>query len=251
MIKVGQKKKAKYWGRKQDLDDDKEVDLDESEAVYYERYQKQLKSGESSKRLEESHDKPIPILQEYLIRPHQKIDPRKTSELEVIIKTANDERPIQEFLKNNPYFLTRKTFAHHGQICIPKPKLGAEYEPDFLIAGVDSGGLWWYGVELESPKYSMFTKKGEITSHLNHALRQIDDWRGWTRENIAYAQKQYMHIDGDLACYVLIGRRENEELTEKKLVARRREVARKDKSGLILHHYEWLLDDIPRRVRVK
>lgn len=150
------------------------------------------------------------------------------------------------FLTDNPFVLTCKINpAHHGQICIPKPKLGNQLEPDYLIAGLDSAGFWWYGVELENPNCRMFTKAGEESNELKHALRQIDDWRDWLRNNISYAQNTlgFMHIDAELPCYVIIGKRENEILDESILVQRQREVMKRDKNGLFLHHYEWLIDE--------
>jgi hypothetical protein len=226
--------------------------LDESQAVYEGKYEA-LTPRERVDR-DEAGLRRIKQLEPYLVRPHQTFPPEKRIELANLIKASVDERPLHKFLKSHPYVLTRKIMpAHHGQLCISKPRLGCEYVPDFLIAGLDSGGWWWYGVELENPNKAMFTEDGHESKELRNAIKQIEDWRTWLKENISYARSAlgYEYIDGDMACYIIIGKRENEVLEDKKLISRRRAVAKRDKSGLFLHHYEWLLEDKPTLVRFK
>lgn len=219
--------------------------LDESEQVYEERYQRLLsRPKDAIARHDRGRSAARGGLKPYWVTPHQKPSPSDVAELRRLIMTAGTERPIHEFLERRPHFLTGNIQpAHHGQFCISKPRLGAELVPDFFAAGLDSGGLWWYGVELENPNESMFQKDGDLSAALSHALRQIEDWRSWLRDNIAYAQQQLglVDIDADLPCYVIIGRRGTERLANSKLSARRRAVQKRDKSGLILHHYEWLV----------
>lgn len=229
--------------------------VDETQAVYIKRYRK-LPKGELTKRDIETHDHPEKWkkLWKYYIEPHQKVSARQRNGLASVIRRAKDERIIWEFLKENPYLLARGVHpAHHGKICIPKPRLGGQLEPDFFVAGLDSAGFSWYGVELESPEYKMFTRAGEETRELKHAIRQIQEWRCWLTENIAFAQNTlgYMYIDANLPCFVFIGRRENEVLDEETLLKRRRAVKNGDKHGLFIHHYEWLLDVPITPVKVK
>lgn len=233
----------------------KEHYIDETQAIYHKRYKK-LSHKDQIDRYVESHKNPKrwKVLRNYYVQPHQTIPEEKKNELVSIIMEANDERPIQDFLTQNPYFLTRGINpAHHAKICIPKPKLGSELCPDFLIAGLDSAGFSWFGVELESPKYKMFTQKGEETKEFKHGLKQFDDWRSWLTDNIAYAQKTlgFTQIDADLPCFLFIGRRKNEVLDEEELLKRRRAVTKRDKRGLFIHHYEWLLDPQLTIVKVK
>jgi hypothetical protein len=231
-----------------DWRDDQEIRyLDESEAVYDDKY-RNLSMNENIDRQERGVEAVQTKLRKYFVKPHQKMTPEETNDLQKLVQTSKDERAIHLFLKGNPFILTSKIHpAHHAQICISKPKLGAEFEPDFLMAGLDSAGLWWYGVELENPNKAMFTKAGEITAELNHALRQIDDWRRWLRENLDYLRREhgYEDIDGELPCYVVIGRRDTEVLDSESLLKRQREIMKKDKSGLFLHHYDWLLNTRP------
>lgn len=229
--------------------------LDETQ-VEYERKYEERPLKEKTKRLDESRSN-SPIwnkLGKYYVDPHQDVSLEVKNELVKIIQTANDENVIHDFLKMNPFILTRGIHpAHHAQVCISKPKLGSQLEPDFLIAGIDSGGFNWYGVELESPKLEMFTKHGEETKELKHAIRQIEDWRSWLSKNVAYARDELglMHIDSDLPCFIFIGRRKNEVLDDDELMNRRRAVTKRDKHGLYLHHYEWLIDVPPTLVKYK
>jgi len=229
--------------------------VDETQAIYDKRYKK-LPEGELTDRCIETHDHPErwKKLWKYYIEPHQEVSQEQKNELASVIRTAKDERIIQDFLKKNPYLVTRGIHpAHHGKICIPKPRLGGQLEPDFFIAGLDSAGFSWYGVELESPEYKIFTKEGEETKELKHAIRQIQEWRYWLTDNIAFAQNTlgFMHIDANLPCFVFIGRRENEVLDDEVLLKRRRAVKNGDKYGLFRHHYEWLLDVPLTPVKVK
>jgi len=240
-------------------DEFEEKYLDESEAAYYKKY-KSLTAKELHDRSIESHRDRRTLsslskkLGKYMVKPHQTLSNEKREELAKIVVSAGDERQIQKFLEENPFVLTGKIEpAHHGQICIPKPDLGGSLHPDFLIAGKDSAGFWWYGVELESPKYHMFTKAGDPTKELSHAIRQIEDWRNWLTKNIGFARDElgYMHIDGDLPCYVIIGRRDEEILDRETLLLRQRAVMKRDKDVLFLHHFEWLLEKKRTLVRVQ
>ena len=218
--------------------------LDESQAIYEKKYEG-LTLREQIDRYEASH-RPNKKLEAYLVRPHQRLSDANRAELASLIETSPDERRLHQFLKRNPFILTRKIQpAHHGQLCISKPRLGCQHVPDFLMAGCDSRGWWWYGVELESPSAAMFTRDGHETRVLRHAIKQVEDWRTWLKENIGYARDAlgYEYVDGDMPCYIIVGKRENEVLGESQLKSRRQAVRKRDKSGLFLHHYEWLLED--------
>lgn len=77
----------------------------------------------------------------------------------------------------------------HGRWVLPQKRLGAEHVPDFMIGEKDSLGYRWQAVELEHPKDRMFTKAGNPTAKLTHAIRQIQDWRTWLQQNQNYAAR--------------------------------------------------------------
>ena len=60
----------------------------------------------------------------------------------------------------------------------------------------------------------MFTKKGNPTKALTHAIRQIQDWRAWLKRNYDYASRErnkrglgLVDIDSNIPGLILIGRR--------------------------------------------
>jgi hypothetical protein len=86
---------------------------------------------------------------------------------------------MQRFLESNPRMLIQHLVEGRGACVISQKRLGSEYVTDFVIAQKAPGGFVWYAVELERPQAKMFNKNGDASAILNHALRQIDDWRDW------------------------------------------------------------------------
>jgi hypothetical protein len=72
---------------------------------------------------------------------------------------------------------------------IAHQRLGGEHVPDFMMAEKSSVGFVWTAVECESPKAKLFTKKGDPSAALNYALKQIEDWREWLKDNRAHAAR--------------------------------------------------------------
>jgi hypothetical protein len=132
------------------------------------------------------------------------------TELNGIVEEAQDERPIQQYLENNPVVISLILGGGHGRWVFPKPKLGCEYVPDFMLCERDSAGYHWQLVELESPTLKALTQSGQSTSQLTHAKHQIDQWRIWLRQNVQYAQNElrYIHLDCEFLGVIIIGRRE-------------------------------------------
>jgi hypothetical protein len=158
------------------------------------------------------------------------------------LESATREEDMQQFLKENPYILIRWLSGGHGRWVLPKPKFGERYIPDFLVSDEDSIGYNWKLVELESPTAKMFTRTGDFTQVLNHAIRQVSDWREWIKQNISYAQKPkrdgglgLINIDSNAQAYIIIGRR-SEDVNPNS----RRQYA---ENGIFIHSYEWLLSN--------
>src|SRR5205814_237122 len=103
------------------------------------------------------------------------------------LSVASGESKIQKFLTANPMLLAVQLGGGHGRWVIAKKRLGSEHVPDFMVGERSSAGFEWYAVELKSPKAKMFTKAGDPTHQLTHAMRQIDDWRAWLQTNQNYA----------------------------------------------------------------
>lgn len=123
------------------------------------------------------------------------------------------ERDIQRILENHPGLLVHRLSCEMGWV-IPQKRLGSEYVTDFLVAEELSPGFYWLAVELESPQVRMFTKAGDPSQHLVHAIRQIQDWRSWLEHNQAYAARPreedglgLVDISPRLPGLIIIGRR--------------------------------------------
>ncbi|MGH8350692.1 MAG: Shedu anti-phage system protein SduA domain-containing protein, partial [Pseudomonas sp.] len=61
--------------------------------------------------------------------------------------------------------------------------------PDFLVARLDSLGVKWVLVELESPTAPLFTKDRRESRQLAKGISQINEWRRWLDDNRTYARR--------------------------------------------------------------
>lgn len=114
------------------------------------------------------------------------IDPPKDvfSLFRKALEQAKREEDIQQFLQSKPFLLSLHLCGGHGRWVIPKQKLGSEYVTDFMVGERSSAGFSWQAVELESPLVPMFTKSGDPSRYLNHAIKQIQDWRAWLQQEV-------------------------------------------------------------------
>lgn len=160
------------------------------------------------------------------------------------LETATKEQEMQDFFEEYPTLLIQPLSGGHGRWVIPHKRLGAEHVPDFMIAECSSIGFEWTAVELESPTARMFTKRGEVSSTTDHAIRQIEDWRVWLGRNRDYAARPrdesglgLVDIDANVSAWVILGRRATLPADTRE---RRRE--RSQRMNIKLHSYEWLLE---------
>jgi hypothetical protein len=165
--------------------------------------------------------------------------------LEACLKTAKREEDVQQFLQNEPMLLIQHLGGGHGRYVIPKKKFGSEYVTDFVIGERHSGGMEWQAVELESPHALMFTKKGDPTAALNHAIKQIHDWRAWLVRNQAYAARLRTEnglgltdVIPNLPGFILIGRRRVEDEKWREL---RRQLV--NTNNISIHSFDFLVDN--------
>lgn len=123
------------------------------------------------------------------------------------------EREMQTVFEEHPRLLVDRLACHLGWV-MPQRRLGSEFVPDFLVAEQLSPGFYWQAVELESPRVPMFTKRGDPSRYLTHAIRQVQDWRSWLASNQAYAARPrgenglgLIQISPNLPGLIIIGRR--------------------------------------------
>jgi len=146
--------------------------------------------------------------------PEKYIEQKVPSEINikdvaVVLNSATDERPLQEYLANVPVFLRKLLPSATDYWCFDRPSFGGELIPDFLMCYRNSRGFNWVYVELESPNKPPLTKAGKPAAKLVEGLSQISDWRNWLRENISYAQNHLglQQIDAEALGILIIGRR--------------------------------------------
>jgi hypothetical protein len=172
--------------------------------------------------------------------------------LRMAIDDAVREEDVQRYLRDRPFLLIEHLGGGHGRWVIPKLRLGSEHVTDFMIGDEDSSGRRWIAVELENPRQSMFTKAGDPSQSLNHALRQIMDWRVWLTNNRAYAIAPRSEkglgledIDPQLPGLVLIGRRglgPNPRGLRRQL---------ENAHNVQIHSYDWLIERTHQQVEAK
>lgn len=139
----------------------------------------------------------------------------------------------------------------HGRWVIPHQRLGTHHETDFLIGDRDSMGRSWVAVELEGPQRPLFTKRGDPSQFLWHAVRQIIDWRIWLEQSRDYAVRLpekgglgLEDINATTPGLVVIGRR-GQGPGDRPNFRR----ALKAQLDIEVHTYDWLLDRLNGHVQ--
>lgn len=170
--------------------------------------------------------------------------------LEKCLNEAKNEHDMQKFLKEHPILLVQHLGCGNGRWVIPQKRLGSEYVTDFVIGERHSFGYDWYAVELESPKKKMFNKNGDLSACLNHAIKQITEWRGWIKRNNSYATNAkdkgglgLTDIDFNVEGLILLGRRDDNNPSTHEL--RRSYV---QQNNIKIRTYDFLLDKTMERV---
>ena len=166
------------------------------------------------------------------------------ADFKAVLDDASDERIVQEFLAATPVLLGPLVPLGGTYWCLDRPRLGAEYVPDFLLAAITSTGFEWLAIELESPVARALTKHGVPARKLAEALGQVRDWRVWLTENISYArvERGLTDIDGNLDAVVIIGRRST---LNPRQVTKYRALSN---NGLTVMSYDRLVDTISNSV---
>lgn len=168
------------------------------------------------------------------------------------LENAKNEHDWQKFFEGIPILLLQHMNGGHGRWVIPQKELGSEYRTDFVIGEEDSDGFHWQAVELESHNAKCFTKNGDYTKELTHAVKQIQDWRSWIRDNIQYARNErnknglgLIDIVPELPGLIIIGRRK--DLLEKDKY-KRQELG--NEINIKIHTYDWVYEQAKARFQV-
>ena len=100
-------------------------------------------------------------------------------ELRRVVEEATCEKPIQELLEERPQLLV-SLLRGPSRYCRPQVRLGDKYVADFLLADIDSNGIRWVLVELETPDSCVVLERSnQLDRHARAGVAQINDWRRW------------------------------------------------------------------------
>ena len=126
---------------------------------------------------------------------------------------TNRERPLHLFLRDNPILLAPDHIK-----CLYQPKFGEKYIPDFILVQASDYGDKCTLIEIERADHKLFTKNGDQTAELNHAMTQIDEWRSWLGLNARYGQDNLnlKNLHSECQAMVIIGRKSQLNQTTKK-----------------------------------
>jgi Shedu protein SduA, C-terminal len=147
------------------------------------------------------------------------------------------EHKLHEFLASHSYFFNRMLDPYVPTSLYSKVKLGHDYEVDFAWLHHDSFGPEWRLIEIEKPSTALFTKAGNASATLTHAIQQTRDWCDWIHQHLEYAQRLMPRIKYPF-CYVFLGRRDELTPGNKERLKRFRYDHRKE---LEIHTLDWFV----------
>ena len=120
-----------------------------------------------------------------------------------LINTKPEEAKIQSYLEEHPVILLHAMFdgfypaASTRSALFAKVALGGRYQADFAFCSLNSMGAWWTFVELERSDVPIFTKAGNPSKYLTHAIRQVMDWQAWLVDYSEYAKSELQKLFKD------------------------------------------------------
>ena len=146
------------------------------------------------------------------------------------------EEKYQQTITTHPELLGALVIGNWRTYVIPKPRLGSEYVPDYLVLGINSHGPNWVLVEIESPRHQITNRDDSLSTPTRHAVGQINDWREWLLDNVTYVQGQgYVGLTSRSHGVVVTGR-------DEPLPTRARSRVRTEwENRIAVHSWDWLL----------
>src|SRR5437588_1095783 len=170
-----------------------------------------------------------------LTEERQRSDINKFSRL---LDIEADEQRIHKFLANHSYFFNRLIRLNGKSPLYSKVRLGNDYEVDFAFFDSGSVGPEWHLVEIERATVSLFTRSGNPSAALTHAIQQIQNWQSWVHDNLDYARQLMPLIEYPLGC-IFMGRRSDITQDDQK---RLRHLLYTHRQSLEIHTLDWFID---------
>lgn len=156
---------------------------------------------------------------------------------ELLESGEHREEPLQRVLAQYPQLLARTVIGGWKTYVVPKPRLGGELVPDFLVLGLNSVGPQWATVEIEAARHRILNQDGSLSTPTRHAVGQINDWREWLTTNVAYAQTELglYGLTNRAPGLVIIGR---DDPSAERVASR---ALSDENSRIAVHSWDWLL----------
>jgi len=182
------------------------------------------------------------------------------------------EQDVHSFFEEYPYVFE---FACPSGLVISKMPLGSSFVTDFVLAIKDLNSNDPTPVvaliEIERPSLSLFTKSGDPTSNLTHAIRQVQNWKRWLAANRGYfvdelrraleseptwhegqcwTRDKLIHElgDGFHDRYIVIaGRREQLKRSDRLLLGQ----MNRDLRDIVIITYDVVIDAVVRNARLR
>jgi hypothetical protein len=170
----------------------------------------------------------------------------EVDELERLVEAASDERPLQTYLQATPNLLGA-LMRGPDRFVLSQVQLGKHYVADFFLADIDSSGIRWVMVELETPRSDSTLKTSrQFDKFARKGLSQIHEWREWLQNNLDHARRPraqgglgLIDIRPQVDGLMLVGRRHR---LGKDAAALRRQEA--ETSRVAVHTYDWLVEHV-------
>jgi len=154
-----------------------------------------------------------------------------------LLDAGVSEEKVRRFLETHVWFWNGLLRMHNT--LYTKIKLGADFEVDFVWCDPSSAGAEWHLVEIERPTAPLFTKAGEPSRQLNHAMLQVRDWQNWIAQHHEYADDLMPGIYEPMG-HIFMGRRR--ELVNSRAKERLREINRQQRAHLRVKTLDSLAD---------
>jgi len=129
-------------------------------------------------------------------------------DLQRVLDSGCREEELHKFVAQNVYLLFEQ-YPSLYILAVSKPKLGHELVCDFCLHA-EGNFDYWSLIELERADDRLFTKAGDPTQRLSHALRQVHEWQSWIDNHTEYFRQTYVsrfHWRPMVTFSIVIGRR--------------------------------------------
>lgn len=167
------------------------------------------------------------------------IDKLQRRFLKLINRPNVAEEEIHQFLVQYPVFVP--ALWPYENTIFSKLNLGNQYTVDFAHARTNTHGATWHLIEIEKPQDLLFTKAGNPTAKLSHAMRQLQDWYSWFVEERDFVLRRFPHQsfmrEAGLwkpELWLIMGRRASVADSDRRLLQRLNE------GHIIIKTFDWL-----------